>query len=69
MNVKTLRTMQRIIHLFGASMIGFSLYSGAITTEPWLGIIRFIVFPVLAASGLVLWFAPKIIRSTRQGTR
>jgi hypothetical protein len=69
MNLGTLRRIQRITHLFGAGLLLFAVYSGAITSEPWLGLIRFIVIPVLAVSGLAMWFAPKILRSAPQSGR
>jgi uncharacterized membrane protein YedE/YeeE len=62
MNVKLLRRIQRINHLIAAGVLGFAVYSGLIASDPWLGIIRFVVFPFLGVSGLALWFAPRIIR-------
>lgn len=69
MNVKFLRRIQRINHLIAAGLLGFAVYSGLITSDAWLGIIRFVVFPVLGISGLALWFAPRIIRATQRTAR
>lgn len=64
MSVKSLRSTQRILHLVaGAALLTF-VYAG-VEAPTVVAAVRFVVIPLVALSGLVMWFAPRIVRARR----
>jgi hypothetical protein len=57
------RRVTRLLHLIAASLIGWSIYDA----NPFLDqVVAWAVFPALAATGLAMWFAPKILRQLKR---
>ena len=65
MTVKTLKTIERVIHLVAAAVLGTYLYSPLIDDDTWTLIVRAVVIPVLGVSGVVIWQAPRVVRAIR----
>jgi hypothetical protein len=53
----------RNVHLAASPLIGAFVYSGALReSEVFLAVIQWVVFPLVAAAGLVLWLGPRLSR-------
>ena len=53
----------RHVHLAASPFIGAFVYSDALrTNETFLAVIQWVVFPLVAAAGLVLWRGPRLSR-------
>jgi hypothetical protein len=53
----------RHVHLAASPLIGAFVYSGALReSEVFLAVIQWVVFPLVAAAGLVLWLGPRLSR-------
>jgi hypothetical protein len=53
----------RNVHLAASPFIGAFVYSGALReNDAFLSVIQWVVFPLVAAAGLVLWLGPRLAR-------
>lgn len=53
----------RNLHLAASPFIGAFVYSGALrSSETFLAVIQWGVFPLVAAAGLALWLGPRLAR-------
>ena len=53
----------RNLHLAASPFVGAFVYSGALrSNESFLALIQWVVFPLVAAAGLMLWLGPRLAR-------
>jgi hypothetical protein len=55
-----LRIWLRAFHLVGMMPLGLVIYSGFAETGILLQIVRFVIFPSFALTGLVMWQLPRL---------
>ena len=65
MTVKTLKRIERTVHIIGAIVLMVFVYSNLIDEAGWRAAIRFAVLPILTLSGFAIWQAPRIVRRLR----
>ena len=63
---KTLRDIQRAIHLVAAFVLAGYVYSPAGSDPAFATLTRAVVFPVLTLSGLLIWKLPQLRRRLRR---
>jgi hypothetical protein len=66
MNIHLSRSLTRWIHLAGAGALGTFAYSPWRNEPILLDLVRFGVFPLLAASGLWLWLGARWLARRRK---
>lgn len=59
------RQGQRVVHLVTGVLVVAAVYGGALLPAWLIGLVQFVVLPVLVASGVVLWKWPRIRRLLR----
>lgn len=67
-NAKTVRMVQRGVHLGGSLVLVLYLYTPLSENEVFAIMLRAMVFPVVTASGLLMWQWPRARRALRAGT-
>jgi hypothetical protein len=60
------RLLQRRLHLITGFVVGVYVYSAPAADSPLTLAVRWLLLPLLAVSGLVMWQWPRIRRLTRQ---
>jgi hypothetical protein len=62
---KQMRDMERLAHLISAMLVAAVFYAPWNDSAVATGLVRFVVFPVLAGSGLAMWQLPRLRRWLR----
>jgi hypothetical protein len=53
----------RNMHLTASPFIGAFVYSGALReSEPFVALVQWAIFPLVASAGLALWLGPRLAR-------
>lgn len=69
MNAGTLRVRLRAVHLACSGVLGFLVYAPDHVTDGTFELIVAVVFfPLLALTGLGMWFGPRILRARARRT-
>ena len=63
---KNVRQLVRFVHFAGAGVLGTFVYSPWASDPTFLASVRWIAFPLLAASGLFLWRGHLLLRALRR---
>ncbi|WP_433509166.1 hypothetical protein ACQP2T_35015 [Nonomuraea sp. CA-143628] len=69
MKAKQIRTIQRAVHLVGGLAIATYIYLAPPADSPAHTAIRWLIVPVLVASGVAMWQWPRIRRLARTKER
>jgi hypothetical protein len=62
---KRTRTAQRGVHLLTGLVLAVCVYADSATNELVEGVIRWLVLPILVATGLAMWQWPRLRRLVR----
>jgi hypothetical protein len=62
---KQMRDMERLAHLTSALLVAVVVYAPWSDSAVATGLVRFVVFPVLAGSGIAMWQLPRMRRWLR----
>ena len=65
MKPATARRALRWLHIIGSVVLGIYLYSPWGTEPAFRALVLYGVFPVLGASGVVMWQLPRLLRTQR----
>ena len=65
---KRLRDAQRVVHIMGGLMLGLYVYVpllGGPVPHVAEALVRFVVFPAVVATGVLMWQLPRLRRSLK----
>ncbi|MEO1665890.1 MAG: hypothetical protein AAFU54_14735 [Chloroflexota bacterium] len=70
MSNKQFRTVIRWFHIIGSGFFGAYLYSSTLATNSvFYAIVAYVVFPLMAISGVALWQQPKLMKLLKRSSR
>lgn len=67
MSAKRLRDGLRLLHLVGSGFLGFVVYAPIEEATGLRPVVQFVVFPLMALSGLWLWQQARVRRWLKVG--
>jgi len=62
---KRMRDMERLVHLTSALLLATVVYAPWSDSTVATALVRFVVFPVMAGSGITMWQLPRVRRWLR----